>query len=164
MWGRNPGRSGRELARREATSGIKEAVLQQLIQHLLACHEQCSGTTLYDIVTLSIEDVETLQALLDAEQGEYQRPPITRQRPTRDAPRPEQGSPAHVASGETVETRERQRPSASDHPTAAHQQEEESGRERGHDERHVVQFMRRHRAGDALRMASCVLFATIWCG
>ena len=92
---------------------------------------------------------------------ENQRPPITRQRLTGDVPTPAQDGSEEVATAEGDETQEMCLPPTVDHPATTQLQEEEdrSGAEQG--DRHVVQFIRRHRARDVLRIGSSVLFATI---
>ena len=55
---------------------IKEAVLRQMLQHLLAVHSDEAGE---DVILLAEEQLETLQALLEAASpGENWHPPLTR--------------------------------------------------------------------------------------
>ena len=76
--GRHERRSEREHAGGENTANrlVKEAVLRQILQHTLSIHVTGADECL---ITLAEEELETLQALLDADiPAGDQRPPLTR--------------------------------------------------------------------------------------
>ena len=149
---------------------MKEAVLRQMLQHALTKHAQCSVDNL---ITLAEEELETLQALLEAAGTEGdQRPPIARTLTSvplnsggavQDAP-PGEDDHAHPTAeqrrGDHREEDGREKP-APDQGTVQTTEEDADTGTYGGDTRHVIQFIRRHDHGDALRMASSVLFATI---
>ena len=118
---------------------IKEAVLRQMLQHLLAVHSDESGE---DAILFAEEQLETLQALLEAAT------PLTRN----------VGGPREVPA---TMPEEEEAPGA-DQYGSMNVSRPTGDSDGGHQEAlHVAQFIRRHRPGDALRIAASVLFATV---
>ena len=124
---------------------VKGAVLCQMLQHIPAVHPAEVGDTL---ILLAVEQLETLQALLEAAAPlEDWRPPLTR---NTVGPREE------FAGGEEpgkILGSDHHGPANASHPIVTSQGGDEEAL-------HVAQFIRRHGPGDALRMAS-VLYATV---
>ena len=131
----------------------KEAVLRQILQHLLTIHSKDEDD---QVLLLAEEQLETLQALLEEEAPLVDRPPLPRSRAHSNAT---PGEIDHAAEPSTINGREA---IAMSSPSLnVDRQDRVTGAGENEDARHVVQFMRRHEPGESLRIASSVLYATV---
>ena len=136
---------------------VKEAVLRQILQHLLTIHSKDEDD---HVLLLAEEQLDTLQALLEEEAPRVDKPPLLRSRVHTNT------TPVESDHAEEPSTSNGREATAMSSPSlTVDRQDRVTGAGENEDTRHVVQFMRRHGPGESLRIASSedssVLYATV---
>ena len=132
---------------------VKEAVLRQILQHLLTMHSKEEDD---HVLLLAEEQLDTLQALLEEEAPRVDKPPLLRSRVHTNT------TPVESDHAEEPSTSNGREAAAMSSPSlTVDRQDRVTGAGANEDTRHVVQFMRRHGPGESLRIASSVLYATV---
>ena len=130
---------------------VKEAVLRQILQHMLTLHAKDGDD---QVLLLAEEQLETLEALLDEGELREDKPPLPRsQLPTASSQEehPKMGEEAAGTGLGNSGTLAAHRPASQENPPGPLGED---------DTRHVVHFIRRHGPENGLRIASSVLLAS----